>query len=598
MQINEQYLKISEAVYGIQPNADYSDVIDRTIWQQLSVNVMFGDGSVLNTAKDANGNDYYSTNSGMQAAAYKNVNTGEIVIAYRGTELNADDLWQDIMIATGLAPSDQFADADKFYQAVQTQYGSNITITGHSLGGGLAQMIGSKYGNTTYTYNAPGLNAYAGLNTNQITNFVVMNDWCGMLRSHAGTTYYIQPISIANDPLLDTHWSILNYNETDYGPIISKPLGFGTKEGLALWYYDINNDNVGVKQLIGTQVNETDLRNAVNIMNTQIGTPLHQLHYRTSTGDYIIGTDQSENGELGSLPLTGTDKNDTIYGNGGVDEINGLGGNDILVGGADIDLISGGAGNDTIYGDYEITSGINEGNDILFGDAGNDVIAGGGGDDIISGGADNDILIGGAGADILDGGAGNDTYIFDNNSDYNLDTVKEYKNQVGKDTLDFSGVTNNLNVDLSLANGGIFATGSDISGIEKLIGGAGSDTLTGSNYSGFYDKYTIHGNGGNDIITGLGSYNTIYGGDGSDRIYGGDRDTIYGDNDNTVISNSSFNKDDYIVGGLGNTIYGGEGNDTIYGGEGQCIIYGDSLMPNSMTDGNDVINGGSGLDTI
>ena len=42
MQIYEQYMYLSNAVYG-------TSFIDTATWQQLSVNVMFGDGSVLHT---------------------------------------------------------------------------------------------------------------------------------------------------------------------------------------------------------------------------------------------------------------------------------------------------------------------------------------------------------------------------------------------------------------------------------------------------------------------------------------------------------------------------------------------------------------------
>ncbi len=70
--INQVYLDISLAVYGIQGNTDNSNAIDRDIWEQLHVNVLQGDGSSIYTINDANGNPYYTTSSGLQAAAYRN----------------------------------------------------------------------------------------------------------------------------------------------------------------------------------------------------------------------------------------------------------------------------------------------------------------------------------------------------------------------------------------------------------------------------------------------------------------------------------------------------------------------------------------------
>jgi Ca2+-binding RTX toxin-like protein len=48
--------------------------------------------------------------------------------------------------------------------------------------------------------------------------------------------------------------------------------------------------------------------------------------------------------------ICGTDKNDTIDGGTGWDNIYGLGGNDYIFGGRDCDWIDGGAGRDKLYG--------------------------------------------------------------------------------------------------------------------------------------------------------------------------------------------------------------------------------------------------------
>ncbi len=74
------------------------------------------------------------------------------------------------------------------------------------------------------------------------------------------------------------------------------------------------------------------------------------------------------------------------------------------------------AGNDL----FPALAGVNDGNDVVFGEAGNDTIDGGKGrdtlwggegNDILRGGAGNDLLYGGSGVNELWGGSGNDTVI-------------------------------------------------------------------------------------------------------------------------------------------------------------------------------------------
>jgi len=370
----EIYAKLSDAVYGIQEKSDHTYAIDRNVWEQLSVNVLMGDGSNVCTVKDENGNPYYYAASGMVAAAYRNINTGEIVIAYRGTEDgDVQDFAQDLVIASGNIPQNQFNDAYDFYQAITTQYENNVTLTGYSLGGALAQLVAAKAVNNienpqicnTVTFNAPGMLNMLNqiecsniLNYSFITNYVIMNDYIGNFKAHVGNTYYIQPVPIENDPLRDTHCNILDYTKETLGEIFSKPIGFGTREALALWYYDVKNNNISIRSLIGTQVNADDLINAIDIINREIGMPINQLRYSTVDGEYIIGTPDNEDdwGDyemaiVGSESLLGLGGNDIIWGNGGNDRIYGQSGNDILIGGAGQDTLYGGTGNDILIGD-------------------------------------------------------------------------------------------------------------------------------------------------------------------------------------------------------------------------------------------------------
>ena len=221
-------------------------------------------------------------------------------------------------------------------------------------------------------------------------------------------------------------------------------------------------------------------------------------------------------------------------------------------------------------------------------------ISGGAGDDVIIGGQLDDILSGGAGVDQLDGGAGNDLIFFDES-----DSIVE--GGTGYDTAAFVG-SGNVSFDL-VANG-----------FEKIIGGAGSDTLTALN-SG--TNVSLSGGAGNDHLTGGNGDDSLYGNEGADALFGkSGNDRLYGGAGNDQLKGGSGddllsggdgddglngeNGDDFILGGAGNdTFWGSYGDDDLFGDDGDDIIrgaWGDDLL--SGDDGIDVLEGGIGDDTL
>ena len=225
---------------------------------------------------------YKNVDSGFCACIFEHIKTGNIIIAYRGTERplfgenNNDyitwgkDIRTDINLILG-NDDEQFRDAFEFYRAVKDQnQGKDITIIGHSLGGGLCQIVSAReYSETyktnkpvklkTYTYNAPGckqllktFKCNEDLDYSFITNYTVMNDWCGMFGENIGETYLVSPIQlkkvenltpaeVLNNVLLTTHEGIFDYSKTANGRIVKKPKDFNQQEGLSLWYFDTNN---------------------------------------------------------------------------------------------------------------------------------------------------------------------------------------------------------------------------------------------------------------------------------------------------------------------------------------------------------------------
>ena len=96
-------------------------------------------------------------NSGYQGAAFQRNGTNEIVVANRGTEpTQYTDLRADLQMGLRQVP-DQFYDAQNFLQQVMdANNGANVSITGHSLGGALSQLLGAETGLETVTFNPYG----------------------------------------------------------------------------------------------------------------------------------------------------------------------------------------------------------------------------------------------------------------------------------------------------------------------------------------------------------------------------------------------------------------------------------------------------------
>lgn len=92
--------------------------------------------------------------SGFQGAIYEVGD--EWIVAYRGTE-SWEDVKADLNIGVGNVP-DQFAPAMRLFEkAQQVKSLSKIIVTGHSLGGGLAQLVSANKVALGVTFNPPGM---------------------------------------------------------------------------------------------------------------------------------------------------------------------------------------------------------------------------------------------------------------------------------------------------------------------------------------------------------------------------------------------------------------------------------------------------------
>lgn len=106
--------------------------------------------------------DMYDPKTGTSGTAFRNKDTGEVILAYTGTNLSfrpevlkdAGTDFNEVIIAGG----EHYKPAYEFYERVRAKYGNNIVLTGHSLGGNIAQRVALEYNvPKTVVYNSAPL---------------------------------------------------------------------------------------------------------------------------------------------------------------------------------------------------------------------------------------------------------------------------------------------------------------------------------------------------------------------------------------------------------------------------------------------------------
>lgn len=393
-------------------------------------------------------------------------------------------------------------------------------------------------------------------------------------------------------------------------------------EGKDTVNYSVDKDDAyGTSDLHGFDINLT--------------TNLTTRHGDTSAIEDILYSIENALGSNKSDSITGNGGSNVLVGGDGADSIKGGAGADILAGGNGQDYLDGGSGQDYIaYNldpgdsdtgvDVDLAAGLtyylnsefgrvnvedylnsiehvigSDNADIIAGDAADNVLGGQAGNDILLGRDGNDVLIGDHGYDVLDGGVGIDTARYDIDDGGEYDSV-EVDLQAGRSWY--------LDADLNR-----LGIEDDLRSIENVTGSYEADKLLGDGVAN-----TLAGEGGDDHIDGRGGDDTLSGGAGRDTLNGGAgfdfvhyaqdaRDaTGFGAEEGFVIDidegySSRLNnpdqrkdtlidiegvvgsqKNDQIVGNdKVNTLIGGDGDDKIEGG-GQ----------------NDTLSGGEGQDVL
>ncbi len=513
--------------------------------------------------------------SGYYGVIFQNLTTGDYVVAHCGTEFSGEyeDRVRDLLMTDGqmalLDLNQQKGAALSLVERALTLASENgnvpsVTVTGHSLGGALAQITAAWFGLFGETFNAYGAAAQiervqAGA---RVINHSRVTDIVGTAALHFGELklYATEGDADLMPPPMG--------GIPDLTGAINTALAIATFDVHAIEQFYPDGDAVGVEFIMTEEHRQRYSDNHV-WYNLHIVAIRHLAGNINTAGRKWVGFLEAIGMEHQLAPLMSFLRDASDLHNDRV--FIGTSEGDIRTGSSASDYMTGYLGEDRLSG--------GGGRDWLYGGSGNDVLRGGDHNDHLDGGDDDDYLEGGTGNDTLVGGVGNDRYEFsiaDFQSDPGSRDIIRDSDGVGYitiDTVPFAvGQRIGLNTWLSadeafridkVSSGGTtsltirhFATQSSIV-IENWaegslgigLGGTAPEEPAGLNLTAGEDLFgELGANEGVDTINGLVGNDGIDGGAGDDHLDGGAGS-------------------DLILGGSGNDrIFGGDDDDHIFDG--------------------------------
>ncbi len=225
---------------------------------------------------------------------------------------------------------------------------------------------------------------------------------------------------------IDTITSTISRNLTSYDTVENlKLLGSSNISGIGNALDNALTGNAGNNAMLG-EAGDDLISGSAGADFLDGGTDIDTLDYRTSAAGVKI--------DLTAQTASGGDAQGDTF--SAFENISGSNFNDALYGDGGVNVLRGYLGNDTLDG--------RSGNDILYGYEGNDNLRGGNGDDRMLGMEGSDSLQGGAGADDLYGDLGADTFVFNLASDSTValagqDTIYDFSHAQG-DRIDLSEI--------------------------------------------------------------------------------------------------------------------------------------------------------------
>ena len=173
----------------------------------------------------------------FQGAAFRKGN--EVAFAFKGTS-NARDLVADAKLAIGMNTA-QYSGAETFVKSVLIPRGCQVVVTGHSLGGAIAQVVGNRQRLAFVTFNAPGV----GVMSRNVGEMAASAQLGTMALRGAGTVLsaFRHPMQAARDLASIFYWvkgvnfrlgkDVVGCTGVHYGKVIEIPYSGGALDLLA-----------------------------------------------------------------------------------------------------------------------------------------------------------------------------------------------------------------------------------------------------------------------------------------------------------------------------------------------------------------------------
>ena len=588
------------------------------------------------------------TTHGFNSRTYVNEKDKQVVITLEGTQANSDlsALWlskdglSDLEIGLGVIPPQMREGYEQFKVVVadvMNNYVSNgysISVAGHSLGGGLAQMMPGMYfidtgvALPTLAEAGPGMlsqlkvyaeqqllagkeihlpsgnvvslsgstlleranEAKAIVGTFKAQDFSFVTNLITVLDPVGAVNYNIDPdkdghigLNMIVPYLLTTREDMQNLESAVLDPVnhlnlvtpeLTDKLGLG---GIHATRFDRHEPDQSIALWSGTAVGFKD--------PSRIG--VGSAVYR----DYLTPRKVWDGSNL-SLPqvtifgskeadlITTNDKptqvlagdgNDVVRTGNGGNLISGGNGDDYIIGGSGDDYLAGDAGADSLYG--------GQGNDILYGGDGNDYMDGGQGSDLLFGGSDDDTLIWSAGNDILGGNEGNDTLVVRNGVSGNgqMKWERNFTN-FGNDKVVFEGAM--------AADSSLLLNFADEIRFQDMKWSVNGDDIVMTDNLGNASASVTFENAFNAFGTNSGKVDFQF---TNGKLYVDDvKYSVQAGHGTVKASEDTTYAGSILVGSQNNdTLVSGKGNDLMFGGQGKnTFVFGDSFGKDTVVGSN------------
>lgn len=251
-----------------------------------------------NRQQDSNGWTYRETYSNHRNGFYSEIYTkgDKAILVMRGTETHSGkkeaikDGGSDIQMGLECLPF-QMKDAEKAYLSAVRKYGKeNVILTGHSLGGSEAQILGAKYGAETVTFAAYGTKYLSGMEinyTDNITNYGNAQDGVYVMNidGQIGKTVILNASGFENGTFKEeykihdprTPHYIDNFGNLSKGVEYNKGIFEDEKAPLFKMGIEYNDYNYDLDEIFNTK-NRVLYQGELNLEDLEEGTPLYDLY--------------------------------------------------------------------------------------------------------------------------------------------------------------------------------------------------------------------------------------------------------------------------------------------------------------------------------